>query len=90
MNTIILDYDPFAMESRICIMTDGHTKYNQVTSEIDDAAEVIVGLAYSNNIYNVKLHAPSQMVGEISRRIQEQEQNDFANNKIVIDEITVI
>lgn len=90
MNAIILDYDPFAMESRICIVADGHTKYNQVTSEIDDAVEVIVGLAYSNNIYNVKVHAPSQMVGEISRRVQEQEQSDYVNNKITIGEITVI
>lgn len=86
-NALIVSYDPFAMESRVSIMTNGHQEQVQVCSDINELAEQLVGLAYSNNIYEIKIHGPFATVCEIKRTVNEYEKNQYSSNKILIEGI---
>lgn len=59
----------------------------QVSSSIDKLAEAIMNLAYSNNCYEVKVHAPMAITEEIQSQIQEYEQQVYSTNKIKVEGI---
>ena len=66
-NSIIVNYDPFAMESTVYILEDGLQKQMKVCSDINGLAETLVGLSYGNNIYSILIHAPLAITGEINK-----------------------
>lgn len=86
-NALIVSYDPFAMESRVSVMTDGHQEQVNVCSNISDLASKLITLAYSNNIYNIKVHGPFAILAEIKRTINEYEHNVYSENKITVEGI---
>lgn len=87
-NYIVVNYDPFAMESRVSIYSDQKGQRNmQVSSTINELTNAILNLAYSNNSYEVKIHAPAAIVEEIQKEVKECEQKVYSVNKIKIEGI---
>lgn len=86
-NAIIVNYDPFAMESAVYIATDGQQAQIKVCSDINGLAETLVGLSYGHNIYDVKIHAPFATTCEIKRLVNNTEQNMYSENKISVEGI---
>ena len=54
-NCIFIDYDPFAMESRLVLIKDGQREYKQVTSDLEQLSRNVTNLCYNSNIFIVKV-----------------------------------
>lgn len=86
-NAIIVNYDPFAMESSVYIAEDGQQQQVKVCSTIEGLADALVGFAYGKNIYDIKVHAPFMTTNEIRNLVSSTEQNIYSNNKITVEGI---
>lgn len=84
INTIIVDYNPFAMESRVAIMRNGERGQTQVYSSVEELTNGIIDLAYGENIYNVKVNGPFSIASEISKMVREYENNQYSINRIIV------
>lgn len=87
MSNIIINYDPFAMESRVSIYKDGKQERVSIHSNVNDLANEIIKIAYDNNIYEVKTHAPFAFTSEIAKQIHEFEQAQYSQKKITVEGI---
>lgn len=82
-NCILVDYDPFAIESRLILIKDGEREYKQTTSDLEQLSKNITNLCYNSNIFNVKINAPFKVSSVLTKFIQETD----SNNKIEIEDI---
>lgn len=87
MNTIIIDYDPFVMESRVSILNDGKREYANIHSSIEELPQNIIDLAYKNNIYDIKVNGPFSVATEIKERLKQYENTRYSTNKITMGEL---
>ncbi len=84
--TIIVDYDPFAMESRAYIMNGGNRQESYaVESDIPALAEKLIYMADTHKVYNIKIHGPLAIMYEIKRAIGECEMKTYETNKITVE-----
>lgn len=86
-DAIIVNYDPFAIESAVYIATNGKQNQIKVCSDLDGLAEALIGFAYEHSIYDIKIHAPFATTGEIQRLVTNLEQNMYSENKIMVEGI---
>lgn len=86
-SAIIVNYDPFAMESKVGIMQDGKKEYVKIASSLSSLANDLIVLSYKYDIYKVKIAAPFTIMSEISRQISELEKTNYSINKIVVEGI---
>lgn len=85
---IAIAYDPFSMESQVCIAKDdGECLYEHISSDLHDAAIEVVKLAYQNDIPNIGISAPSAIKEEFEKLILEYELNTYSNNKLTVEGI---
>lgn len=80
---IILAYDPFTFESRIAIIEGEYIHYVNVSSEIDEAVDNLISIAYENNIFDVQIAGPFRVAEKIKELIKEKD----PSNKIIIKEL---
>lgn len=85
MNAIIVDYDPFAMESRVNVIKEGKHEQLGVASSIENLANDLVALTYQYNIYSVKVNAPLATTNEIKRQVNALESTTYSANKIQVE-----
>lgn len=85
-DTFIIDYDPFAKESRVLLMHEG-TKQHQydVATDIPELADIIVQFANQHKVYDVKVRAPQQIIEEVQRCIAISESRLYEENKITVE-----
>ncbi len=81
-DALIVDYDPFALESRVYTYKDGNRGQSSVYSSVEELANELVALAYQENIFYVKVNGPFMVQGQLNRLIKEQEQKEYSVNKI--------
>lgn len=87
-NALIIDYDPFAMESRMHVIRDGQDiERYAVESSIPKLAERIIQYAKESDIYDVKVRGPLAIISEIKRSVAEHEMNTYSENKITVEGI---
>lgn len=86
-DAIIVNYDPFAMESVVYIARDSQQNQMKVCSDLEKLAGALIDIAYGHDIYNIKIHAPFATTGEIQRLITNLEQNIYSENKIMVEGI---
>lgn len=86
-DTMIVTYDPFAMESRVTVVKGSDNEQMSVVSDIDILAENLVTLAYKYQVYNIKTHAPLAITAEIKRQVSNLENQNYSENKIVVEGI---
>lgn len=84
---ILIDYDPFAMESLLVLIKDGQREFKQVTSDLEQLSRNVTNLCYNSNIFLVKVSAPFKISSVLTKFIQEIESTEYSNNKIEIEEI---
>lgn len=85
-DVLIIDYDPFNMESRMYVMRDGKNedKYT-VESNIPELSETAVRYAKETGVYNLRIRGPWAIVHEIKRSIAEAEMRTYSENKITVE-----
>lgn len=86
-NAIIIDYDPFAMESRISIYNNGAKEYTRVYSDLEEMVDGIINLSYEHKIYNIKVHGPFAISSELKKAISKSERVIYSQNKISVEGI---
>lgn len=87
MNAIIIDYDPFSLESRVSIYKNGTQETLKVYSNIDELANAIIAAAYKNNIFEVKTNAPEVFITGFNETINEYEKSQYSEHKITVKEL---
>lgn len=87
MNALLVEYDPFAMESRVSVYKDEGREQVTVCSDINELVSQLATIAYDNDVYSVKFNGPFAVTKELERAIQEYEKNLYSSNKIVIEGI---
>lgn len=87
MNAIVVDYDPFAMESRVSIVQEDSKETVRVCSGIEELSDVLVGFAYGKNVYSIKVSGPLAITSEIKRMVQNCEKNLYSKNQITVEGI---
>lgn len=87
MKALIVDYDPFAMESRVTLVEDGKRNQIKVASSIESLTEHLVAYSYDNNVYDVRVHAPLAITNEIERQVSTLENTTYSENKIKVEGI---
>ena len=86
MTAIIVDYDPFAMNSYAHVMRNGdREKQYAVASNVQDLTEKLVAIAKEHQVYDVKIRGPLAIMGEIKRSISEYEMKTYEENKITVE-----
>ena len=86
-DAIIITYNPYEIESSVSIFRDGTQEFSSVYSDTQRLANDIIGLAYKNNIYEVKIHGPFSIEDEIREQINKSEQSMYSQNKITVEGI---
>lgn len=85
-NVIIVDYNPFIMESHAYVMRDGKRGESYtVTSDISELSEKLIGIAKEHQVYNVRVRGPFAIMSEIKRSISEYEMKIYEENKITVE-----
>lgn len=84
MNAIIIDYDPFGLESRVSIYRNGIQETLRVYSDIEKMAQAIIGVAYKNNTFEVKTNAPESFISGLSTIISDYELAQYSEQKIKV------
>lgn len=82
---LLVEYDPFSMESRVSIFEDNVKDYVKVSSNLEDLTSNLVAIAYDTNIYSIKIHGPFAIANELDRMIRQYELNNYSENKITIE-----
>lgn len=80
-NVIFVNYDPFALDSRITIYGDNQEQ-RMVGSSVDELSENLAYLMDAYHIYNLRIHAPLALYSEISRNVRELAQAKYSINEI--------
>lgn len=87
-NVLIIDYDPFAMESRIHVIQNGESAdKSSVESSIPELTQKVIQYAKECNVYNVKVRGPLAIISEIKRSITKCEMKMYSENKIMVEGI---
>ena len=82
---LVIDYDPFAMESRVIIIEDGQRASVGVSSDMNQLPKELISYCQQYNLYNVKFHAPVGTFYELKRQLDEEEKNVYGENKIKLE-----
>lgn len=83
-NTIIVDYDPFAMESRVSICKDNCREQTNVFSSLEELTNGLIELAYSHDVYEIKMNGPLAIASQVNQLVREYEKNQYSNNRIKV------
>ena len=82
---LIIDYDPFVMESRIIIVENGQRKFAGVSSDVSELARELPTYCDKFNQYNVKFHAPVGAFYELKLQFEKKKKTTYAENKINLE-----
>lgn len=83
-NVIFVNYDPFAMDSRVTIYGDNQEQMI-VSSNIDELSGKLADIVNAYRIYNLRIHAPLALYTEITRSVREYAQNKYSINEITME-----
>lgn len=84
--SIIINYNPFCMESQFYIYDNGNMKKQYaVASSLDGVVDNVLAISYSNDIYNVKVQGPLSFTNEVKKQVANAEQALYSNQKINIE-----
>lgn len=82
-NAIMLDYNPFTMDSLLIVYKDGNKEYSKASSKIEDAIISAFELANKYNINDIKIYGPFG----IAEQAKEQLAKYYNNTNITIEGI---
>lgn len=82
---LVIDYDPFAKDSRIIVVEDGIRSFVSVSSDINELAKELPVYCQQYNLYNVRFHAPVNAFYELQRQLEDTEKDVYGENKINLE-----
>ena len=82
MITCVVDYDPFAMDSRITLIKDedSNERY-QGCSNLPELAETLQSFSHQYGFNKVMIHAPEHIFEELNRITN----TNFTDNKLELE-----
>lgn len=86
-NCIIVYLNPFSLSSNTIIIKNNEKISNFLSSDPNKLANELIDLAYSMEIYDIKIDTNADMARGIIELVKEQENKNFVNNKIKIEVI---
>ena len=86
-NCIIVYLNPFSLSSNTIIIKNNEKISNFLSSDPNKLADELIDLAYSMEIYDIKIDTNANMAQGIIELVKEQENKNFVNNKIKIEVI---
>ena len=86
-NCIIVYLNPFSLSSNTIIMKNNEKFSNFLSSDPNKLANELIDLAYSMEIYDIKINTSADMAQGIIELVKEQESKNFINNQIKIEVI---
>lgn len=81
----IIDFDPFAHESRIIVIENGQRAMVGVSSDLNALAQELPQYCEQYNQYNVRFHAPVNAYYELKRQLADIEKNRYGETKINLE-----
>lgn len=87
MNKILIEYDPFVMESRVFVIKDDKISEGKVSSSLNSLAHNVITQSYSCEIYDVDVRAPKGMFDKIKKDIMQVEMQTYGLNKINLESV---
>ena len=81
----LIDFDPFAKESRVIIVKDGIRSFVSVSSDINALAHQLPVYCDENNLYNVRFHAPVNAFYELKRQLEDVDKATYGENQINLE-----
>ena len=81
-NMFFVDYDPFAMDSRITLFENGDSTILSAHSDIVEMANHLITLTNQYGIYTIKVHSTKNVFYELKRLTSEYEKSRYNQNKI--------
>lgn len=85
MNFMLVQYDPFIMESRVFVVKDKHIQQSLVESNISGLAQNLITQAHNYDVYNIKFNAPPSVFENIKDEIATIEAETYGENKIIME-----
>lgn len=85
MKEILVEYDPFIMDSRFYVLDGEHIIEGKVSSDLNTLAENLTIQAYDNEAYAVKIRAPQGIYNELADNITKIENSMYQENKITVE-----
>ena len=82
---LLIDYDPFAKESRVINVSDGARSFVTVSSDISELAKQLPALCQEYSQYNVRFHAPINAFYELKHQLEAVEKDAYGENKIKLE-----
>ena len=86
-NCIIVYLNPFSLSSNTIIIKNNEKISNFLSSDPNKLADELIDLAYSMEIYDIKIDTNADIAQGIIELVKEQENKNFVNNKIKIEVI---
>ena len=93
MNSIVINYDPFGMESQVLVTKEGSTiGKTYCKSELAALADFVVEAAHEHGIQHVYARAPQVFYDELNRLAQAAQErlfglSDNPNENIVLERV---
>ena len=81
MITCVVDYDPFAMDSRITLVKDNDKECFSACSTLPELAETLQSFSHQYGFNKVMIHAPEHIFEELNRI----NNTDYADNKLELE-----
>lgn len=79
---LVVDYDPFAMDSRVLVLQDGERAVLNTCSDLPELSQALLNYSREYKISQMKIHAPVNFFYELQRMVQEEELNLYNENII--------
>lgn len=83
--SLLVQYDPFTMESRVAIFNEHVRDYARVCSTLEELTEEVITMAYENDIYDIKVCGPFGIASQLNKMVQQYELNKYSQNKISVE-----
>ena len=82
---VIINYNTFSLGTSVMVVENGYiTQQQMVDMNMEELSRLSVDIAHTNDISDVYIKAPLAFTDEFSRQVQEEEQNHYSCNKIIV------
>lgn len=83
---LIVDYDPFNIDSRVSLMQDGQKQdMYRAPSNVPELAERLVSIANELKVYSIRVRGPLAIMSEVKNKVAEQEMMQYSEHKIIVE-----
>ena len=85
MNTIVIDFQPFALDSTLFIFEDGLLRKKlEISSDVEKLSTALVDICYAEKVFDIQINAIDAIVFNLQKLVTKEEMNQYSIKKINI------